>query len=427
MKTLKNESGYSLLSALLIITIFTIIFLAFVGYSFTTSKQNTTVEKQSKSVAFAEMGINYVEAAINDIYKSNKDDIDDEILAEMKSDVTDKDYTDLALDKMKTCIEQGLEDLFNLEENTFLNNSVPNPIYVKSINSDISNPNIIIRDFNLIKNSTDDKITISFVSEGKNVGGDNVQLQTEMEITITENEENDGGIHVGVVLPKFNSIIAPSGGYCDFPKNCDGLLIKPAAGLLESVIEFLTTITDNINNTVNKTIFSTKGITLNGNLNSTESLKLHAVERILINDNMNNSNNLVLETLSNLTLNGNTDFLGNSTLYIGKSLTNNKHLNLTGDTVAFVEENLNINDKFNMSSNAKMCVKNNINIKDLSYITIDSDLGLIVKNKVFVNGRETTEQIAGIKTSENNWEELCECQIPYTWAKDISNNVDYQY
>lgn len=421
MKILRNVGGYSLLTVLLMITVFTIICLAFIGYSYTTSKQSVTVENQTKSVAFAEMGISFVEAAINDIYQSNKDEIDDEILAEMENDLSNTDYTDLALEKMNDRLQTGLEMLFNLEENTFENNTIPDPIFVKNINSDETNPNIQIRDFKIVKNSDENNITLSFVSEGKDVKGDAVPLRANMVINITPNEEDEGGIHVGIGLPTFNSIPEPSASDCGFPKDCNSLLIKPILGIINPII------TINLNKLIDKTIYSTENLIFNANLNSSENLKLHAIEEIIISDNMNNANNLLLETLSDLTLNGNTDFIGNSILYVGNNMTNNKHLNITGKTVALIEGNLNIKDKFDLASQAKMCVKGNVNIDNLEYITIDSDIGLIVKNKVFVNGSQYTEQISGIKTSPKDWEELCECQIPYSWDENVSNNVEYQY
>lgn len=75
MDRLKNQSGYALVTVLLIITIFMMLFLAFTGQAFNTVKQNQVIEKDSQSVALAEMGVTYYEKAIQNVYYANITDI----------------------------------------------------------------------------------------------------------------------------------------------------------------------------------------------------------------------------------------------------------------------------------------------------------------------------------------------------------------
>ena len=65
----KNEQGYALVSVLLIVTVFTIIFLSFMGQAFSSVKQNQMAEKTTRSVAAAEMGISYYQVTIQKLFK----------------------------------------------------------------------------------------------------------------------------------------------------------------------------------------------------------------------------------------------------------------------------------------------------------------------------------------------------------------------
>ncbi|MGM0900251.1 MAG: hypothetical protein ACQEXB_03890 [Bacillota bacterium] len=89
MGRLENQDGYALVTVLLIITIFMMLFLAFTGQAFNTVKQNQLIEKNSQSVALAEMGVTYYEKAIQNVYYANITDIINDI-AELRQKQTDK-------------------------------------------------------------------------------------------------------------------------------------------------------------------------------------------------------------------------------------------------------------------------------------------------------------------------------------------------
>ena len=81
MKSVQNEKGYALVTVLLIITIFMVIFLSFMGQAFSSVKQNQVVEKKSLSVAAAEMGVSYYQVEIQRIFESKQETISDYIKA----------------------------------------------------------------------------------------------------------------------------------------------------------------------------------------------------------------------------------------------------------------------------------------------------------------------------------------------------------
>lgn len=430
MKNLRKEDGYSLITILLFITVFSIIFLSFIGYSFNTVKHNKIVEKQTKTVTLAEMGVSFLQTAITDIYIARKVDVNDYILGEIQNDnpvKTNDEYTNLAISKTATYLQADLKDYLGYDPNV-------NPVLKKEINTDSA---YLIKNLNILNDLDKNEIRITFESIGTD-GEKNTPINSEMIIQLSPKEENPGGIHLGIKLPNFNQIPKPAGcnsGVC-------GDLIELIDGLLDLIV-------NNLNNVTDKTIYSTQGITLdkNDNINSSDNLQIHAVNAIDIPGNLNNALDLLLETQSdakfgsqlrtlgdsklfvknNMITNGITDIENNSLVYVGNDLTNNKHLNLKGDSATFVDGTAKVNDKLNMSSNAKMCVKNNVEVTDISNINIDSTIGLIVKNKILLNGNEYNKSIVGVTTGSEKYNKICEPTLPYEWDNEIENNVNYSY
>lgn len=430
MKMLKNEDGYSLLTVILMMTIFTIIFLAFFSYSFNTVKQNKVVETQTQSVSLSEMGVSFFQTAITDIYEDKQSEVNNYILGEIAKDnpvKSNDDYTNLAINKMDELIRKGLKDQLGFDP-------AVDPHFINEINSDSS---YTIKDFHMDKDLLNNEIKINFNSIGKD-GVEDAPLRSDMTISVTSKTNNTGGINIGLKLPNFNQVQKPSG--------CISVVCGDLLDLIDGVLDWLV---NNLNNVTNKTVYSTSGLSLgkNDNINSSENLSIHAVENINILGNVNSAVNLLLETQGNatfgsqlntsgnskvfikndLTTNGNTDFLGSSLVYVGKDLINNKHLNLGGTSTTLIEGNAKINDKLNMSSSAKMCVKGNVEINNLSDININSNIGLIVKNKILVNGEEYLESITGVTTGKEHYEQICEPSLPYSWADGIHKNVNYSY
>ncbi|WP_147532520.1 hypothetical protein [Bacillus marasmi] len=430
MKESSNENGYSLITILLFITIFTIIFLSFIGYSFNTVKHNKVVETQTKTVTLAEMGVSFIQTAITDIYHARQTEVDNYILAEIQKDnpvKTNDEYTNLAINKTATYLQEDIKNYLGYDPNV-------NPVLQKDINSDSA---YFINNFTINSDTDKNEIRISFDSTGTD-GEKKSPINSEMIIQLSPKMDNDSGIHLGIKIPNFNQILKPDGCNSDV---C-GDLIELVDGVLDWIV-------NNLNNVTNKTIYSTHGIDLdkNDNINSSENLKMHAVGTINIAGNMNNALNLLLETQSdaifgsqlrtegnsklfiknNMITQGNTDIDHNSLVYVGNDLTNNKHLNLKGDSSTYVEETAKVNDMLNISSNAKMCVKNNVELTNLSNINIDSSIGLIVNGKILLNGYEYKDSIRGVKVGPEIYNQLCEPTLPYEWAKEIENNVNYSY
>src|SRR4051812_42312124 len=79
MIKLKNEQGYALVTVLVIIVVFMIISLSFMGQAFSSVKQNQVVEKKSRSVAAAEMGISYYQVEIQKAFEAKQQSVSDYI------------------------------------------------------------------------------------------------------------------------------------------------------------------------------------------------------------------------------------------------------------------------------------------------------------------------------------------------------------
>lgn len=111
MERLKNEQGYALVTVLLIIVIFTVLFLSFAGQSFSSVKQNQVSEKSSQSVALAEMGINYYKTFIQKTYEDKQIDVSNTVQQTLNQNNTTDDIRALATSAMSSDIQQQISSM----------------------------------------------------------------------------------------------------------------------------------------------------------------------------------------------------------------------------------------------------------------------------------------------------------------------------
>ena len=423
VRKLVNESGNSLLTVFLIITIFSILFLSFLGQSFSGVKQNQVVEKKSQSVALAEMGINYFQVALKDIYLANQDSVNTAVLEQIDIDNPEKsndEYTNLAINKMSDAIKNGIKQEFGKDYNSY-------PLLKKDIASDAS---FSIKNLHIEEDTVTNEIRISFVSVGTEIEKSS-PLKMEMTIKVTPKAENPGGIKIDLDAVVFNNIQRP--------------------GLLDSLIDSLLNLNSNL---FNKTLYALGKLTLNGSAsaNTLTNVKLHSGNDLTIGDEVIYAENLFIETngklningpftvgntageSSNILVNGNLDTdagdltLNNNTFaFIGGNLNLGSALILKDQSFAYVDGNLvgkNSDDKkVTVGSGCKLCVKGNLST---------SPLNVEVGAKLIVSGQITkgfTGDPTGVASniSGEKFKKLCEADLPYEWVNTLENDIDYNY
>ncbi|MEH7304935.1 hypothetical protein [Neobacillus drentensis] len=392
---MKNEQGYTLVTVLLMITISMIIFLSFVGLSYSSVKQNQVVEKNSKSVALAEMGISYYQVAVQNIYEANKQAVNDQVKATIERDratglKTETYYVDLGVSLMKEAIRQGLAS----ERSSVTLEGKPHSTFS-------------IQESNYFDVSKDKKILLKIngVENGKST-----TLSTELSFTPVISGLNVASAATSsYVLPTLNTIPVPTNvsSTCKNP-------ISFNTTCTEILIDTLKTYSDNINGLSNKIIYSTypTGVfTINGNANNMKNMKIHTDNSFYLGLNANNASTLFLESKGNATFGSQFRIDTTSKLYIGGGLTVNGHFELAGNSIVYVGGNAVISGKLTIPSGSKMCVGGTLTVSKKQTITGD----LIVKSNV---SDAVFKQKCGIPSAT---------PLDITWSDKLLNNVNYEY
>jgi hypothetical protein len=400
MRRLKNEQGYALVTVLLITVVFMIIFLSFVGKSLSNVKQNKVVEKSSQSVALAEMGMTHYQAAVQNIYFANQQDIAktvrDAILYD-RSHGGQKDrtvYINQGISLMSLAIKNGL---LNEQQTVSIDGRTSSSYSLLSV-SDYTD-------------STGNKILLK-VKGLEN--GKSTTLSTSMSFSPNITGFTFGSTSTSsYTLPNFNSISQPSStdlGYCANPASLSSLCTN---------IYVSGTGTFNENNSISgKTIFSTGSLTFSGNANKTENSKIHAGGNISVGKNMINAVSVTMEA-NGTALFGSNFTVDSSKFYFNGTLTVDGKLDLINKSLVYVNGNALIGNHLNMYDTSKLCVAG-----DLTYQKNGSKAGgiLVVKGK-----------INGVKTSVTDQDFLQKCGSPVTpvldvqWGDKVQNQVNYEY
>jgi hypothetical protein len=366
----EKERGYALLSVLLVFTIFMIIILAFIGRGLNSVKQNQVVEKSSQSVALAEMGITYYQAAVQNIYAANISTISDQVKQQIITDLQNKSlkssdyYVQLGVSKMKDAIQSGL-----LTEKS--------PVSIDGR----TNSTFSISSVDYFRTTQDNKIVIK-VTGTEN--GKSTVLSSEMNFAPTVSGLDSSG---NTLPPTFNSIIEPKTTdpiYCADPASI---------GTCKSILVTITpkTFTDKLNNSSNVTIYSRGVLTLDtpANANNMTNVKIHTENNLTIGGNVQNASSVTLEVKGNLTVNG--------------------QFKLQSATNVLVNGNVNIDKQLTLDSGSKMCV-----------------VGTIDSSKIHYKGGVLVEKN---KVSASDW--TAKCGTPATpeviWGDEVNNNINYEY
>ncbi len=398
MIKLKDEQGYALVTVLGIIVVFMIISLSFMGQAFSSVKQNQVVEKKSRSVAAAEMGISYYQVEIQKTFESKQQFVSDYIRANkslipnFKREATKK----MAIELQNSTITTPPNVPYYMQN--FVVNADPN-----------ASSNIINISVNVV--GTDNKNDSTLFAK-MSINFDSIINQASVE-QINE-----------TVLPTFDNINLTSG--CT-TLDCNNVFITGNGNF-----------SGNNNLKDNQTIYTTGYLNLdgNGNENNITNLKIHAEGAVTINKNMNSAANVTIETkdqanfMQNVKISGTSKILVNKTLYVNQNLelAQNSFVYVggtgtptgTNDKVATIDNNLNI------LSSSKMCVKGNLSAKSIS---VDSTSKLYVQGKVWENG---VEKFNYSVTSNEDFINKCGSQVPVDfkikWGDNVNtviNNVDY--
>ncbi|WHY76358.1 hypothetical protein QNH20_19860 [Neobacillus sp. WH10] len=386
MNHLKNEQGYSLVTVLLVVVVFMIISLAFMGQAFSSVKQNQVVEKKSRSVAAAEMGISYYQVEIQKTFESKQQDVNDYI----------KNNSSLIPNFKKEAAKKMAYILHNT------------PIVTPS------NAPFYMKEFAATADPKSYKVNLSF----KVVGTDNkkettlfAKMSIDLDSIINQATVDEGNNHQ---LPTFDTIKLTSG--CN-TLDCDNVYIDGNGNF-----------SGNNNIKDNQTIFTTGSLNLdgNGNENNKTNVKIHADGAITIHKNMNSGANVVIETKDHATFMQNVKIGGTSKILVNKTLYVNQNLELANNSLVYVGgADATIDHNLDILSSSKMCVKGNLSAKNIS---VDSNSKLYVLGQVWENHKEKFNYTVTLDTFIKE----CGTQIPpefnIKWGDNVNtviNDVEY--
>lgn len=476
MNKYRNEEGYSLLTVFLTITIFTILFISFIGYSYNTVKQNRIVEYKTETVTLAEMGVTYFHEAIQDLFIDNQDIVNREIKQMMADHPEENDHYFIvhAISSMKSKLETGL----SLIEKT------------KYMSGD-SNVSFTIENIRYLPES--EKLKISFDTIGREVNEEGItkstKLTTLLEINISpldhlETPPDRSGISITISPPSIREIIDIPERGC-YTLSCSGILIEPLDSLVGLINHLLRLNLSNLlaildgngihnQNLDNKIIYSKTDLNLginSGNLSDINNLQLHSNGNMHLDLNLNNggqSKNFTFVSNKDLTVTGQFDVVGESeqqkssisvgnifqvnknllinqsNLYIGRlknatvdvvmkadqqlDILNHSHLYVNGslnvgshlditDSILYVDKNVSIAKQLNIMANCLVCINGNLNAQQ---VNIDATAKLYVNGKINDTDTGLTDEAFLRACGTRSTYEL-----PYEWVQEINKNVDY--
>jgi competence protein ComGC len=401
MNSVKNEHGYALVTVLLIVTVFMVLILSFMGQAFSSVKQNQMVEKKSRSVAAAEMGISYYQVAIQKTFESNQQYVSDYI----------KENSSLITNFKREAAKKTAE----LLQNATIEGPPNAPFLIKNFAA--------IADANPYSN----KVNISFYMVGTDNSKDTtlfakmtIDLESITNQATTEDSNN-------YVLPTYETILKPT-VECK-TLDCDDVYINGNGSF-----------SGNNNIKDNQTIFTTGSLNLdgNGNENNKTNVQIHSDGAITVHQNMNSAANVVIETKDEANFMQNLKISGTSKLLIKKNLHVYQNLELANNSFAYVGENsatlgvidAKIDNNLDILSSSKMCVYGDLAAKK---ITVDTDSNppskLLVLGTVTENGSEKLIYKVDIDTFKIECGVYIPPEFQIKWGDNVNtviNNVDYQ-
>ncbi|MCA1065251.1 hypothetical protein QTG56_07905 [Rossellomorea sp. AcN35-11] len=352
MNDLREERGYALVTVLLMMVVFMVISLSFMGHSFSSVKQNSEVEKDYQSVALAEMGAEYFEGKVKNVLRGSG-----------LSGIT-------SIEELKNRVRASLENGEGIQEvSTAASFQIPMNNLTIDVTSDKS------------------QLLITFDSVGSSEGKQTT-LHTTMKIPIKI------GLNPSKKLPEFNLIKQP----VNVPAQC-----KNPAVIYDSCLSILVlgsaSYSQNHNDLNNKLIYSTGALSLDGNANNMSRTSIHTDGSMNIGKNMNNAENVTLEVKGAFTSGGQLR-LEKSQVYVAGSMSVAGHMDVEGNSHTYVGGDAYISKHLSISSDSKMCVAGNL---EASQINIDG--------KLYVKGSVSGKIKTGQPTYVNDTDFVKNCGV----------------
>lgn len=361
----QNEKGYTLLTVLLIMTIFMLIAFSFMGQAVNSTKQNIVVETKSQSVALAEMGVTYFQHAIQNVFESNYKTVVEDIKT-----IRDKDNPKKSNEKyIEIAIEKMTEKLKGLDPIPIPIESKPGAGFTIEYDKNTS----IKPDGKVLK--------FDFKSIGTE-NGKNTTIETLMKIDFSEmmneNVGNSGETGVNNAnLPTGNDIPDPGnlGACINYNKKVDYTNIKCQVNGSDSYdnsdqltfynstfkVTGALTLPQMNKDIVNSTLF-VLGSMSTGNMNSLTGLKLHVGGAGSFGHfNGNGLTDSIIEIAGNARMD-NIKLL-RSTIYVGNYKADFGQINGMIDSVIFVNSDAVIKG-LDLGSNSTVCVNGDLKIEN---------------------------------------------------------------
>ncbi|MFB5194749.1 hypothetical protein ACE198_07425 [Neobacillus sp. KR4-4] len=403
MKNLmKNEQGYALVTVLLIITVFMVVFLSFMGQAFSSVKQNQVVEKKSRSVAAAEAGISNYQVEIQKTFESEQQTVSDYIRDRPLLQDENK-FKNEAAKKMAEVLQGKIIS-------TPTNAPYRMSNYIVTSDPDPSSSKVIIS-FNVIGNDNSKETTLF------------TKMTIDFASIIDQRTIDTSNTYA---MPKFDTVKPTSTSECT-TLDCDNVYINGNGNF-----------TGNNNIRDNQTIYTTGALTFdgNGNENNITNVKIHSDGAFINNKNMNSASNVIIETKDGAKFMQNVKISGTSKILVNKTLYVNQHLELADHSFVFVGgadapttdvnyKSATIDNNLNILSSSKMCVNGNLAAKK---VDVDSTSKLYVLGKVWENGSIKTEYTVDLNTFTRECGSLIPPEFNIKWGDNVNtiiNSVDY--
>ncbi|MDQ0975657.1 competence protein ComGC [Neobacillus niacini] len=448
MSKMKNEDGYALVTVLMVITIFMVLFLSFGAQSFSTVKQNKVVETRSQTVALAEMGVSYYQSMVYNIYLAKRDSVNSAInqyiLANKDNpSIGEAAYKQKAIDLMKTAIEEGLAE----KHTQVVSAGTPSDIFIIELEDGTETKfQIELLETDPLAVTTPDAVSFHFRSTGLE-NGKNASLSGTLNIALTfKPNGNSSGTTTTQVLPTFTAF-DPTGTnisqQCTNKRElsdlntCDQILItaNPEA---ENNGKIPPSISGNFNHMNDKAIYSTVPLSIDGkgNGNGIQNVDIISNDSITLGGNLNWVKDLLIKSNGTTRLEG--QFRAdNSKIYVKDRLISLKQFEIFDKTYVYVDgadgtsPTVSLTGNILTIDNSTLCVNGNL-YADAKTFEIKNNGKLFVRGSITGFAYNKPGVTANI-SDPNVFKDLCgesvaQPAIPsIEFGDDISRDIDYDY
>lgn len=417
-KLLSSEQGYALVGVLLIMVIFSLVFVTFIGQSFSSAKQNEKVENNSQSVALAEMGISYYQAVVKNIYKTNQQKVTNDFKSFI---LTEPDRS---------------TDYYSLKGSSFMKDEIIRGLNLltsaKPMITIDDHPDASFKLLSYVVEAYPNRVTIELIVAGSETGTSPTKtttLSTDMtislnlvEVVVDSGSEPSGS----KILPNFNLITIPTGtNVCTQnppASNCPKILFTG-----ETTYEGNNTFQGDLQ----QIIFATGPLTFK-NQNKLKNVQLHTEGKFEAK-NMQGITSSVIEVNGEVgqaaVKPGDATFnqlgLSSSTLFVARNLEVTGKADLINSQL-YVGGNSTISNKLTINSSSRMCVKGNL--------TVNNKIDIL--GSLIINGKITGKISSGSPTYVNDQEFINKCgtstaptpptkTLTLDWLSNITNTIDY--